>query len=155
MGKAKRVVVPAAVLAISMPLLVHLEGLKTRAYQDVRGIWTICVGDTAGVSKGDMATSADCMTRLQDRLPDYYGPLTQCIPTLPTFPAKVQAAMLSFTYNVGTKAACTSMMASAANAGDIRTACTRMMNFQRAGANPTALRTRREQEVALCLEGVK
>lgn len=151
----KRVVISAAVLAIAVPLLTQLEGLRTRSYQDIRGIWTVCVGDTQGAGPGVTFTKQQCMDKLQARLPDYYNPLAACIPALPTFPPGVQAALLSYTYNEGAGQACNSSVARAANAGDLRKACLSLMNFQRAGSDASALRNRRTAEMTLCLGGLK
>lgn len=153
-SRLKRGAVPAAVLALAIPLLVQLEGLRTTSYQDIVGTWTNCVGDTQGAAPGQHFTKQQCMDKLAARLPDYYAPIVTAIPGVSGFPAATQAALISLWYNEGAGTMKGSSVVRAANAGDLRAMCDAFLNFTRAGSNKAALLSRRQKERALCLQGL-
>lgn len=148
--------VVAAVMAMAVPITAKWEGLRTEAYRDVVGVWTVCYGETEGVQPGDVHSSAECAGMLEERLlEDYYRPLAACIPTLVTAPIEVQAALTSWTYNVGTGAACRSTLARYARAGQWEAACNELPRWNRAGGRVwQGLVNRRADERGLCLSGL-
>lgn len=47
-------------LAVAVPLIAKWEGLRTEAYRDIVGVWTVCYGETKGVRPGDLYSKAEC-----------------------------------------------------------------------------------------------
>lgn len=143
-------------LAIALAVVAPFEGLRTVAYRDPVGIPTICFGETRGVQMGDTATRAECEAMLEDRLQEFHAGLAKCLPGLPTMPPEVQAAFVSWAYNIGTGAACKSTLVKKARAGDLRGACNELPKWDKARvagklvALP-GLTRRRAEEQALCL----
>jgi lysozyme len=112
----------------------------------------VCYGETRGVEQGDTYTPEECATMLSVALADYRDRLVTCIPALPQQPEGVQVALVSWSYNVGTGAACGSTLARLANAGDWLGACNQLPRWNRAGGVVVrGLSNRREAEQALCL----
>lgn len=147
--------VTAGVLAATAAFVGPWEGRELRAYQDVVGVWTICYGHTAGVQPGDTATAAECQDQFADDLGAYRKRLVACIPALPQQKEPVNVALISWAYNVGTGAACSSTLARKANAGDWRGACNELPRWNKAGGRVIrGLTRRRDAEQKLCLSGI-
>ena len=145
----------AAGTLIATPVVANWEGLVTTAYLDVVGVPTFCYGETEGVRWGVRYTPAQCRALLQKRLPDYAGPLLKCIGRT-DIPDKTFGALISWTYNVGTQAACRSTVVRYARAGDWVSACHGLTAWNRAGGRVVqGLVNRRAAEKALCLEGAR
>lgn len=147
-----------AVGLIVVSTLVQVEALRTKAYRDSVGIWTICVGDTENVKPGDQATVDECMKRLARRLPAYEGPMRACLDRPDDLAVKVYAALLVFTYNVGTGAACGSGVFRLVNEGRLRDACGAALLAWNRGGRPKriipGLTNRRKIEQRLCFDGI-
>lgn len=97
-------------------LILDREGLRTKAYPDTRGIWTIGVGHTAGVTEHDRCTEEQalawlaedldwCETSINDRVA---VPLTQ----------NQFDALASFIFNIGDPQFSRSTMLRLLNAGE-------------------------------------
>lgn len=147
-----------AAVALSASVLVKpWEGLETTAYKDVVGVWTVCYGETLGVRPGDKYTKAECEQKLAARLMvDYAAPLSKCAgPNFTTANVKVQAALISWTYNVGVGAACKSTLVRELKAGNMLAACRQLLSWNKAGGKVVkGLTNRRQAELKVCLEGV-
>lgn len=142
----------SAALAVVVALVGGFEGLRTYAYRDPVGIPTICFGETRGVKMGDTATVEQCQQMLGDRLVEFSAGVDRCLTA--NVPAQSYAAFVSFAYNVGTGAFCSSTLVKKANAGDLVGACNQLPRWTRAaGIVLPGLVNRRSQEQALCLEG--
>lgn len=89
----------AALALAAAAFIAPNEGLRTNAYQDIGGVWSICYGETQGVSKGMKMTPAQCLALLQKRLPAYLIPVMNKIP--PDTPAPRIIAYTDFAYNAG------------------------------------------------------
>lgn len=143
----------AALAGLCITLVGGFEGLRTVAYSDPVGIPTICFGETRHVRVGDRATPAQCQALLASRLIDFEAGMAACLKQ--TVPDKTYAALLSFTYNVGTGAFCGSTLVKKANAGDLVGACNELPKWNLAAGIPLpGLTTRRAAERALCLDGL-
>ncbi|KJZ23277.1 lysozyme [Tritonibacter mobilis] len=140
-----------SVVAIAAtPIVSKWEGLRTQAYQDVIGVWTVCYGETKGVGPGDAYTVAECEAMLDAELRDYAVGLGKCLKA--PLPEGAAAAFLSWSYNVGTSAACRSTAVRKANAGDLFGACDELLRWTRAGGRVVpGLVNRRRDEHALCV----
>ena len=144
-----------AILAAASAFVGPWEGLETEAYLDRIAsppVWTVCYGETRGVEAGDSYTPDQCAAMLAEALADYRTALIGCIPGLPDQPLGVQTALTSWSYNVGTGAACRSTLARMANDGDWVGACNQLPRWNRAGGvEVRGLTNRRAAEQALCL----
>lgn len=140
---------PAAWVAIATAIIASSEGLRTVASRDPVGIPTICFGETRGVQMGDKKTVAECEALLAARIHEFHAGIDRCV-TAPMSPQR-RAAVVSFAYNVGISAACSSTFVRKLNAGD-PTACDELRRWVYAkGIKLPGLVTRREEERALCL----
>lgn len=145
-------------------LTVPWEGMENHAYYDKLGrVWTVCLGETKDVQKGDYYTDRQCREKLITRLEnDFRQPLRKCIRTFDQAPISVQASMLDLSYNIGTGAACKSTAARRMSERQWRAACSAMTAFNRAGGKVVeGLKKRRELgdaqrigELELCLAGL-
>lgn len=92
------------------------EGLRLDAYLDPVGIPTICTGSTDGVRLGQLATFEQCNALLLRDTTHAGEAVARC-----THVAITQAqydALVSFAFNVGGGAYCSSTLARKLNAGD-------------------------------------
>jgi lysozyme len=139
----------AALAIAASPFVAQWEGLRTQAYQDVIGVWTVCYGETKGVEPGDAYTSAECEAMLDKELRQYAVNLGKCLKA--PMPEGAAVAFLSWSYNVGTGAACRSTAVRKANAGDLFGACNELLRWNRAGGRVVpGLVNRRKAEHDLC-----
>ena len=148
----------AVVLALAEPTIKKWEGYSADPYRDIAGIRTVCWGETAGV-ENRRYSPAECQTMFRRSLVRHGAPITECLPQ--AAPVAVQAAFVSFGYNVGVDAACGSTAAQRARRGDYAGACEALAWWNKA-RNPVTgklevsrgLSNRRADERALCLKGI-
>lgn len=146
-----------AALATTVALLTQLEGVRTVAYQDIVGVWTICAGETRGVRSGDTATTQQCDAMLAKAIVEFEDGLDEClnVPSGVKYRDEWKIAVVSWSYNVGLGAACKSTLVRKANAGDLRGACNELPRWNRAGGRIIkGLVNRRVTERKLCLAGL-
>lgn len=106
----------AVVFALASPVIALHEGLVLNTYADPVGIPTICYGHTAAdVRSGRVATEAECDELLQADMQKALDSVLRCVKI--ELKPNEAAALVSFTFNVGGGALCTSTMARLANAG--------------------------------------
>ena len=138
----------AAALLLAAPLIMRFEGLSLTPYLDPVGIATTCWGETNVPMR--RYTLAECRLMLADSMAAHGVAIAPCLPE--NLPDHVQAAMLSFGYNVGAAKFCGSTMAAKLRAGDIPGACNELPKWIYAGGQVLrGLVTRREAERRLCL----
>lgn len=144
---------PAVFLAFLIAIVGGFEGLRTHAYPDpaTHGApWTICYGHTEGVKPGDVKSNAECKALLIKDLQVYADGISKCV-TAP-LPDRRFIALVSFSVNVGVKAACGSRVIRLINAGRTREGCDALLAWNRGGSRVMpGLVERRKQERALCL----
>ena len=149
----------AAILAAAAAFVGPWEGERTEAYLDRVAsppVWTVCYGETRGVKAGDRYSSAECSAMLMDALGEFRDQLVKCVPALPQQPEGVQVALVSWSYNVGPSAACSSTLAKRANAGRWRDACNQLPRWNKAGGRTVqGLVNRRAAEQRLCLAALE
>lgn len=137
-------------LAAALSLVATWEGVKTTAYQDVVGIWTVCYGYTHGVRQGDRYTPAQCQDKLINELVATYSAVRPCIDVRLT--EGQRAAVVSLAYNTGATAACKSTFVRKLNARD-PSACDELRRWVYAGGKfHQGLANRREAERKVCLK---
>jgi len=143
--------VAAGVLTIAGAVVAPFEGRSLVAYLDPVGIPTICEGVTRGVELGDVATDAECDDAMQLELVRHLKGIEDCINGYLT--PNQWGAVLSFTYNVGVGAACSSTMVKKINQGArYQDWCPELKRWVYAGGKrlPGLIR-RREAEYQLCM----
>lgn len=92
------------------------EGERLKAYQCSAGVWTIGVGHTKGVKEGDRITLEQSDELLKS---DLEGFKKEMIPLVDVEVTRGQfVALLSFVFNLGTKAFMTSTLRKKLNKGD-------------------------------------
>lgn len=161
-NKAKiGITVVAAALIAAVPFITDREGESLEAYRDSVGVLTICRGETLGVSAGDKLTKEECEALAQSRIGMF---MLQIVPLIETeVSPKTLAAHTSFAYNIGIDGYKRSSTLRLTNAGDLKGGCNAMMKWITAGGKDCSYRfnncyglyTRRQDEVKLCLAGLK
>lgn len=109
--------VAAAISSLGLSILIQWEAVRTTAYLDSAGIWTICVGHTKGVYQGMKATRDQCDVWLKEDLKI----AERAVQRFVTYPISQNQydALVIFTFNVGVEAFRTSTLLRKLNAGDI------------------------------------
>lgn len=143
----------AAAIGIAAALVAGEEGVRYVAYSDPVGIPTICFGETKGVQLGQKATREECMGMLADALQEADRDVHRCVRIY--MPPKREAALISFTYNVGGTRFCSSPIPTLLNAGKPAEACAQLSRYVYArGIKLPGLVRRREEERTLCMDGL-
>lgn len=143
----------AAGIALATSLLMGFEGVRTIAYYDPVGIPTVCMGETRGVRIGDSYTLEQCKAMSTARVAEFAAGVEKALKVKVS--NKTFASFVSFSYNLGL-GVFTNKIASLANANDLIGACKRMGLYTMAhGITLPGLMKRRQEEVALCLDGLK
>lgn len=138
----------AAIVALAAPVVMYWEGLENDPYRDIVGVTTVCYGETRGVQQRRYS-DAECADMLRARLAEFDAEIGQCITG--DVPAHVRAAILSWAYNVGSEAACSSTLMRRLNDGDIGGACAELDRWVMAGGKRVqGLANRRKAERELC-----
>lgn len=147
--------IAAAVIALAVPFITIWEGVELKAYRDIVGKPTICMGETKGVKMGDTATKQECLAMLGPRVAEFYAEIERCM-TNKDIPVGVQASLLELAYNVGSGPVCGSTMMRKANAGQYQGACNELRRWVIAGGKRIkGLENRRaDSKHRLCLSGL-
>lgn len=147
----------AAVLAaasIAAPYIEKWEGWENKAYKDIVGVVTACVGETRGIEAGTTYSDDYCKTRFAMSVTEHAIGIAKCLPV--TMPIEVRAAFIVTAYNIGVGAFCGSSMARLSWAGDFRGACAKLDLWNKAGGRPVrGLILRRSDERELCERGLR
>ena len=140
-------------LASAISFIGQWEGLRTEAYRDIVGVWTVCYGETKGVRPGDSYSKAECDAMLAREIIAYEAALDRCLTA--DVPTDMNVALVSWTYN-GPAAVCRSTLLRKANAGDLTGACNELPRWNRAGGRVIrGLTNRRMSERAMCLKALE
>ncbi|MEM9266897.1 MAG: lysozyme [Cyanobacteria bacterium P01_F01_bin.13] len=136
--------------ASGVSLIKSFEGLRLKAYQDAVGVWTIGYGTTRGVRPGQEISEAQAEALLKTDLNRFEQALNQAV-RVPINDNQF-AALVSFTYNVGSGAMRSSTLLKKLNRRDIYGAANEFPRWNRAGGRVLAgLTRRRNAERALFL----
>lgn len=141
--------VGAGTAALLLTLVPMFEGTVLRTYRDPVNILTSCMGHTGPeLRMGQTFTLEQCEQQLAEDLNKHADAL-KCIKTPLTDGQK--AAFVSFAYNVGNGAFCSSTLARKANSGDMAGACAELSRWTYAkGKQLPGLVKRREVERKVC-----
>lgn len=148
----------AAVLAAAAPCTAYFEGVIPHTYADPIGVPTACVGETGPhIRMGQTYTVDECMSMFDKRLQLEWSRIEPCIAVDVTVPQA--AAILSWEYNVGAHAACSSTLVRMLNAGaPPEVWCAQLSRWTKAtkfgvSVELPGLVKRRAAERAMCLGG--
>lgn len=137
---------------IATPIIARLEGTSLTPYQDIGGVWTVC----QGLTNVEMTTytSEQCEAMLKREVADFWQFSMRQIPNdiQAEVPITMQAAITSFTYNVGPEAFRKSTMLKKINKKDFWGACKELDRWVYVGRMwVKGLANRREAEKRLCV----
>ena len=82
MSIRRNVLTAGAVLSIGIatPMIGGWEGVETKPYKDIVGVWTVCYGETQDIDFNKEYTLQDCDDMLAKRVPEYYNSAMKNIP---------------------------------------------------------------------------
>ena len=133
-----------------LELIKDFEGLRLNAYRDAVGVWTIGYGHTSTAYPGQRITTAQATALLRQDVANFEQAVTQAVRVPIT--ENQFAALVSFTYNVGSGALNSSTLLRKLNTGDTFGAANEFLRWNRAGGRVLAgLTRRREAERSLFL----
>lgn len=144
----------AAVLAAAIAVIAPWEGKRNETYLDIVGVATVCYGQTGPAARpGARYTDAECAAMLGAEVAHFGRQLEACISPQARMNAQQQAVVLSWAYNVGARAACTSTLVRKLNAGRPPAEwCAELLRWNRAGGQVVrGLDNRRKHEYRLCI----
>lgn len=131
-------------------LITEFEGFRSKAYQDVVGVWTIGYGFTLGVQPGDTITKEQAKRRLARELESYEAAVMRACTNEPN--QNEFDALVCFAFNVGAAGMAKSSVIKAHNRGDHQAAARAFQLWNKAGGVVYAgLTRRRAAEAALYL----
>lgn len=131
-------------------LITDFEGFRSKAYQDVVGVWTIGYGFTKGVQPGGTITKAQAKARLAAELEEYEAGVLQACTNPPN--QNEFDALVCFAFNVGVGGMAKSSVIKAHNRGDHQAAARAFALWNKAGGKVwPGLTRRRAAEAALYL----
>ena len=139
----------AGAVALVLPVVMLYEGTVLRTYSDPINKITACTGHTGPeLRMGQTFTKEQCETMLYGDLLKHADALN-CIKT--PLADNQKAAFLSFAFNVGNGAFCSSTLVRKANTGDMPGACAELSKWVYAGGKQLpGLVKRRAAERAMC-----
>lgn len=131
-------------------LITEFEGFRSKAYQDVVGVWTIGYGFTKGVQPGDTITKEQAKRRLARELAEYEASVLEACTNEPN--QNEFDALVCFAFNVGVGGLKKSSVIKAHNRGDHQAAARAFALWNKAGGKAwPGLTRRRAAEAALYL----
>lgn len=129
-------------------LIKQSEGLRTRAYQDSGGVWTIGYGHTTTARPGQAITAAQAERLLRKDLQRFERVVEEAV-VVPISEAQ-RSALVSFAFNVGEEAFKGSTLLKRLNAGDKAAAAREFQRWNKVdGRVVPGLSKRREREAEL------
>lgn len=140
----------AGVVLAAAALVAPWEGEVLTPYRDIVGKWTVCYGSTNAPMR--TYTAQECQQLLETELGQYLDRLSVCVAAPVT--TQQMAALLSWSYNVGTGAACSSTLMRQLNAGAPAAQwCQQLLRWDYAGGKRVrGLTNRRKAEYEVCIQ---
>ena len=129
------------------------EGVKTKPYEDVGGIPTVCAGHTGDDVEDRPYSPQECADILRKDVAKHAGELLALV-TVPLSQGELDAYQ-SFVFNVGSDAFSRSTLLRKLNAGDRVGACNELLRWNKAGGRVMrGLTRRRAAERDICIRGI-
>lgn len=148
-----RTVVASLTLSASalVGLAVH-EGYRDEAYIPVKGDRpTLGFGDAQGVKPGDKTDPVRALIRLNQQADVFQQQMRRCIGDVPMYQYEWDS-IISWSFNVGSRAACGSTLVKKLQSFDYAGACKELLRWDRFNGAPLAgLTKRRQEEYKLCM----
>ncbi len=148
-----RTVVASLTLSASalVGLAVH-EGYRDEAYIPVKGDRpTLGFGDAQGVKPGDKTDPVRALIRLNQQADVFQQQMRRCIGDVPMYQYEWDS-IISWSFNVGSQAACGSTLVKKLQSFDYAGACKELLRWDRFNGAPLAgLTKRRQEEYKLCM----
>ena len=149
----KRTLVASLTLSASalVGLAVH-EGYRGEAYIPVKGDRpTLGFGDAQGVKPGDRTDPVRALIRLNQQAYVFQQQMRQCIGDVPMYQYEFDA-IISWSFNVGARAACGSTLVKKLQAFDYAGACNELLKWNKfQGRELAGLTKRRQSEYRQCM----
>jgi lysozyme len=144
-----------ASLTLSASALVGLavhEGYRDEAYIPVKGDRpTLGFGDAQGVKPGDRTDPVRALIRLNYQADVFQQQMRQCIGDVPMYQHEWDS-IISWSFNVGARAACGSTLVKKLQAFDYAGACQELLRWNRfQGSVLPGLTKRRQDEYRKCI----
>ncbi|WP_017802839.1 lysozyme [Winslowiella toletana] len=134
-----------------LALIANLEGCRTSPYQCSAGVWTNGIGHTAGVTAASVIGERTAAVNLVYDVMRVERAIDLCMPV--AMPQGVYDVVVSFAFNVGTTAACSSTLATFINRQQWPEACGQLSRWVYVkGVIIAGLVNRRATEMAYCLK---
>ena len=135
-------------------LITDFEGCQLQPYQCSAGVWTSGIGHTAGVKPAQEVTEHQAAENLLGDIQQTERAVKKCMPVI--MPQPVFDAVVSFSFNVGTGAACRSTLVSFIKRQQWAQACNQLPRWVYInGQKNRGLENRRARERAYCLRGIE
>ncbi|WP_312044010.1 lysozyme [Erwinia sp.] len=132
-------------------LIANAEGCRTSPYQCSAGVWTNGIGHTAGVTPQSQVSERQAAVNLVYDVMRVERQLAVCVPV--EMPQPVYDALVSFSFNVGTGAACRSTLVGYLKRHQWWQACDQLGRWVYVnGVRNAGLKNRRQREKAWCLK---
>lgn len=143
-----------AALVLSAAALVGIvvhEGYNDNAYIPVAGdVPTIGFGTTGGVKLGDKTTPTKALSRALTDINGFEAALKTCV-KVPLHQHEYDA-YISLSYNIGSKAFCSSTLVKLLNEGNYEEACKQILRWDKFRGKPLkGLTIRRQSEYKQCI----
>jgi len=144
-----------ASLTLSASALVGLavhEGYRDVAYVPVKGDRpTLGFGDAQGVKPGDRTDPVRALIRLNQQADVFQQQMRQCIGEVPLYQHEWDA-IISWSFNIGSRAACGSTLVKKLQSFDYAGACEELLRWDKFNGAPLAgLTKRRQAEYQKCI----
>mgnify|MGYP003640699809 CR=1 FL=1 len=144
-----------ASLTLSASALVGLavhEGYRDEAYIPVKGDRpTLGFGDAQGVKPGDKTDPVRALIRLNQQADVFQQQMRKCIGDVPLYQHEWDA-IISWSFNIGSRAACGSTLVKKLQSFDYAGACQELLRWDRFNGAPLAgLTKRRQSEYRQCM----
>lgn len=151
-AKLARTVGGTTVAALLLATLTQFEGKRNDPYQDIVGVWTVCMGETR--VKMRRYSDAECNDMLAGATNGFAEGVLQRNPELRQRPYQLVAAT-SLAYNIGTGAYNRSSVAKRFSEGNFKAGCDAFLMWTRAGGRVVGgLVKRRQKEREICYRGL-
>lgn len=136
-----------------LALIANAEGCRTSPYQCSAGVWTNGIGHTEGVTPQSQVSERQAAVNLVYDVMRVERGIDACMAV--EMPQRVYDATISFAFNVGVRAACSSTFARYIRLQHWFAACSELRRWVYVnGVKNRGLENRRANETTYCLRGV-